>query len=280
MLGAVKWWRGQFREALEDMHEAHRVDPRYAVHLFNIGMIHRQLREYPEAERYYERAIALSPDDAVSQSDLASLYLAWKGDTGKARERLAIAAQAGAGSGWLTPLVRVQVEFFDRDYQAALDQLSAWEHDALNTLLYFVPRDQLSGQIYRLLGDGQSERSSYESARVAVESALERSAQDARLHSALGIAYAGLGLKEDALREGKRALELDPLDKDACVGPMRIGDLAQICTMVGERDAAIEQLEHLLSVPGYHSAQLLRIDPTWDPLREHRRFQKLVEQQR
>jgi serine/threonine-protein kinase len=130
------------------------------------------------------------------------------------------------------------------------------------------------------LGDGQSERSSYESARVAVESALERSAQDARLHSALGIAYAGLGLKEDALREGKRALELDPLDKDACVGPMRIGDLAQICTMVGERDAAIEQLEHLLSVPGYHSAQLLRIDPTWDPLREHRRFQKLVEQQR
>ncbi|UCC81705.1 MAG: tetratricopeptide repeat protein [Gemmatimonadota bacterium] len=280
MLGAVKWWRGQFREALEDMHEAHRVDPRYAVHLFNIGMIHRQLREYAEAERYYERAIALSPDDAVSQSDLASLYLAWKGDTGTARERLAIAVRAGAGSGWLTPLVRVQVELFDRDYQAALDQLSAWEHDALNTLLCFIPRDQLRGQICGLLGDGQRERSAYESARVAVESALERSAQDARLHSALGIAYAGLGLKEDALQEGEKALELDPLDKDACVGPNRIADLAQILTMVGERNAAIKQLEHLLLVPGYHSAQLLSIDPTWDPLREHPRFQKLLDEHR
>lgn len=280
MLGAVKWWRGQFREALEDMHEAHRVDPRYAVHLFNIGMIHRQLREYPDAERYYEGAIALSPDDAVSQSDLASLYLAWKGDTGMARERLAIAAKAGAGSGWLTPLVRVQVELFDRDYQAALDQLNAWEHDALNTLLYFIPKGQLSGQIYDLLGDPERERSSYESARVVVESALERSAQDARLHSALGIAYAGLGLKDDALREGRMALELDPLDKDACVGPNRIADLAQVLTMVGERGAAIEQLEHLLSVPGHHSVQLLSIDPTWDPLRDHSRFQKLLDEHR
>jgi len=107
MLGAVKWWRGQFREALEDMHEAHRVDPRYAVHLFNIGAIHRQLREYPEAERYYERVIGLSPDDALSYSELALLYLAWKGDTGKARETLDIASKAGAASGWFTPILLV-----------------------------------------------------------------------------------------------------------------------------------------------------------------------------
>ena len=85
-----------------------------------------------------------------------------------------------------------------------------------------------------------------------------------------------MGRFEEAESEIKRALELDPLDKDACVGPNRIADLAQILTMVGERDAAVERLEHLLSVPANHSVQLLRIDPTWDPLRDHPRFKRLL----
>ncbi len=85
--------------------------------------------------------------------------------------------------------------------------------------------------------------------RALVESRIEEWPEDSRLHSALGIAYAGLGRKDDALREGKRAVELLPASKDAVLGTYRAIDLARIYTMVGEQDAAIDELERLLSIP-------------------------------
>ena len=95
--------------------------------------------------------------------------------------------------------------------------------------------------------------------------------------SALGIAYAGLGRKQEAIRQGEVAVDLLPTSKDAMRGPYRLMDLAQIYTMVGDYDRAVKWLEYLLSIPSRLSKVLLRIDPTWDPLRNHPRFQKLVE---
>ncbi|UCG58909.1 MAG: hypothetical protein JSU70_05225 [Phycisphaerales bacterium] len=66
------------------------------------------------------------------------------------------------------------------------------------------------------------------------------------------------------------------MSKDAMRGPYRVEDLARICVMVGEHDAAIDQLEFLLSIPGPLWIPLLRLDPAWDPLRNHPRFKKLV----
>jgi hypothetical protein len=86
---------------------------------------------------------------------------------------------------------------------------------------------------------------------------------------------ASLGCKEDAVREGKKAVELLPVSQDAWRGPYRVADLARIYMMVGEHDAAIDQLEYLLSIPGEISIPLLRLDPTWDPLRDNPRFQKM-----
>ena len=81
------------------------------------------------------------------------------------------------------------------------------------------------------------ERVHYDSARALVESKIEERPEDSRLHSALGIAYAGLGRKEDALREGTLAVELLPISKEAYRGAYRAIDLAQIYAMVGETDA-------------------------------------------
>ena len=93
----------------------------------------------------------------------------------------------------------------------------------------------------------------------------------------LGIAYAGLGRNKDAVREGRLALELLPISRDAWRGIKRVKDLARIYVMVGEYDKAIDQLEVLLLRPGWMSIPLLRLDPAWDPLRDHPRFQKLLE---
>ena len=76
---------------------------------------------------------------------------------------------------------------------------------------------------------------------------------------------------------GKRAVELLPVEKEAWRGTYRIEDLARIYTVVGEYDKAIDKLESLLSRPGMLSVNILKLDPVWDPLRDHPRFQRLLE---
>ena len=92
----------------------------------------------------------------------------------------------------------------------------------------------------------------------------------------LGIAFAGLGRRDDAVREGKLGLELLAGRRDAILG-FRLKDLAQIYVMVGEHDDAIGQLERLLSIPAFFSAGYLKADPAWNALRDHPRFVALLE---
>ncbi len=91
-----------------------------------------------------------------------------------------------------------------------------------------------------------------------------------------GRAYAGLGRKAEAVRDAKAAVKLLPVSRDAYDGVRSVWALAAVYTLVGEHDAAIDQLEYLLSIPSPWSAWDLRLDPNWDPLRDHPRFRRLV----
>ena len=141
-----------------------------------------------------------------------------------------------------------------------------------------MPKAQLYAQIHGLMGNRQREQAYYDSTRSILETRIQQRPDDERLRSALGIAYAGLGRKADAIREGELAVELLPMSKEAWRSAARVEDLARIYTMVAEYDAAIDQLEILLAVPSPTAVPMLRIDPTWDPLRSHPRFQRLLEQ--
>ena len=142
---------------------------------------------------------------------------------------------------------------------------------------FFIPKAQLSAQIHGLMNRPQLARADYDTARALLETKLQEQPQDERLHSSLGIAYAGLGRMAEAIRAGKKGVELLPMSKEAWRGAYRVEDLARIYVMVGEYDAAIDQLEFLLSRPGDLSIALLRLDPHWKPLWDHPRFQALVE---
>ena len=100
---------------------------------------------------------------------------------------------------------------------------------------------------------------------------------DSNYQSILGVAYAGLGLKDKAIHAGEEAVT-KPSIVDAVAGPQRVLNLARIYTMVGKYDKAIDQIVDLLSRPGPLSIPLLQLDPAWDPLRNHPRFKKLIEQ--
>jgi tetratricopeptide (TPR) repeat protein len=236
------------------------------------------LRKYSEAERYYEQAISLAPDLPRAYAWKAQLYLRWDGNTEKARAILEETPQYidSSDEHLLIPW-SVLLDVYDENYQEALAQLSSCTLEAFGTQFFFIPKAQLYAQIYALMGNHQMEHTYYESALSMLESKIREQPEDGRLHSSLGIAYAGRGRDQDAIREGKLGVELLPVTKEAWRGLYRVEDLAKIYVMVGRFDAAVEQIEFLLLRPGRLSIPLLRLDPVWAPLHNHPRFKKLIE---
>jgi tetratricopeptide (TPR) repeat protein len=119
----------------------------------------------------------------------------------------------------------------------------------------------------------------YDSARVYYERIVRSNPQSAYVsvyHANLGLAYAGLGRREEAIREGEEAARMTPISKDAVVGAQIVYNLAEIYMRCGKYDGAIDQIETLLSVPSQMSTGVLRADPIWDPIRTNPRFRRLA----
>lgn len=130
------------------------------------------------------------------------------------------------------------------------------------------------------MGDAENARAAYEKARPMAERALAASPNDASRHILLGLIDAGLGRTEEALQEGKRAVQLLPESVDAMDGPLLTIALARIHTLVGNQEEALGLLERSPATPAGMTLPELRLDPTWDSLRANSRFQNLVEQSR
>jgi tetratricopeptide (TPR) repeat protein len=267
--------QGRFEESIENLNKAIERNPRNRLLLLNQGFSHTFVREYQEAERYFDRGIALAPDDPFGYQMKAWNLWIWKGDAEAAR---VVLEAAPANPDPMAPVIDKSLHWlYERKYRKALDRLSSLPDRAIQSSMMLLSRDNLSAQAHSLLGESEKARAAYQEARAFLESELRKNPEDARLHSALGVAYAGLGRKEEAIREGERALELLPVSRDATTGPFRIEKLALIYTMVGEYDAALDQIEYLLSIPSFFSVQILQVDPRLDPLREHPRYREIIE---
>ena len=270
-------WRrqGKFKAAVEQMQKAFVLNPRDARLASVIGETFMQAREYASAEKFFDRADSLSPDAITGYVWKVQNLFLWRGDTAMSRAVLAsIPAQDAqpALRGWYW------LNLFERDYSKALGQLTSLPPLPEPDQMRFVPRALWVAGVYYLMNDRDRARAWYDSARVILEGQVKERPNDHRIHSSLGIVYAGLGRKDDAIREGKLGVELFSVKKDAYIGPSRVEDLALVYLMVGEYDAALDQIEYLLSIPSWVSVSLLRLDPRYDPLRKLPRFQKLLQQ--
>jgi tetratricopeptide (TPR) repeat protein len=132
---------------------------------------------------------------------------------------------------------------------------------------------------HALRGDQAHAHAYADTARIALENNLAAQ-DDAQLHVLLGTALAYLGRRDEAVRQGRRAVEMQPISKDAFIGPYLQHQLARIYILVGEPEQALDQLEPLLRVPYFLSPAWLTIDPTFEPLRGNPRFQRLVDSTR
>jgi len=273
-IGYVQRRQGKFERAVTNLKKAAELEPRSYKLAQEVASTYAIMRKYAEAQYYSNRAISLAPDWPMAYGEKVWLYVISEGDTKKARKVL----KEATGKVDLSRLVPdlVWLDILDRDYQMALDRLPVLTAfiDAYgnnDTISYFLTK----AKIYGLLNQPQLKLVCYDSVRIVLENRVRSRPGDGPFHSSLGIAYAGLGRKEEAIREGKKGVELLPVSKDAFEAPDYIWNLAQIYVMVGDYDSAIDLLEYLLSIPSDISTPYLRIDPTWAPLRNHLRFQKL-----
>jgi hypothetical protein len=136
----------------------------------------------------------------------------------------------------------------------------------------------MEGKLYLYQGDKMKAQAALERARPVAEQLVHQAPDDSVRHAQLGNVLARLGWKEDAINEGKKAVELLPESEDAVEGPEATAALAEIYAWVGEPDDAFHLLDHLLTVPGGLTIPQLKLDPVWDPLRSDPRFQKLCEE--
>jgi tetratricopeptide (TPR) repeat protein len=106
---------------------------------------------------------------------------------------------------------------------------------------------------------------------------IEKQPENAFHYSALGMAWAGLGHRDEAIKWGEKATEMHPIQTDPwSSGESILSDLAIIYIQVGEHEKAIDIIETLLSIPSQLTRWRLKLDPQYDPLRNHPRFQKLI----
>ncbi|MEK6768306.1 MAG: hypothetical protein AABY85_04875 [Gemmatimonadota bacterium] len=129
---------------------------------------------------------------------------------------------------------------------------------------------------HQLRGDGPAARAAFDSARVLLDSVMRELPDDWRVHAARGLALAGLGRRDEALREARWLQQSVVYREDAFDGPNVAEDRARILAQAGEADAALDEIERLLAGPSWLSVHTLRLDPRWDPIREHPRFRALL----
>ena len=278
LVAAVHRRRGDWEQAIDEMEAALELDPRNDIVAGQLGVTYWRVRRYREADRALSLAISVAPDHPDAYFLKAFNYWAWKGETAEARRILEeMPYRTDAAN-----LVNVWFwqETLERNFDAALSRLESTPLASFEPQEWVYPKALLSALTFRWLDQAEEAQAAFEDALVILEPRVPQSPEDHRLHSALGITYAGLGRKEEAVAAGKRGVELLPLSKDALVGPWRIGDLAHIYTMVGDYEAALEQIDRVLSVPSPFSVPLLELDPKWDPLRDHPRYRELIEKHR
>ncbi|MGH7536615.1 MAG: tetratricopeptide repeat protein, partial [Gemmatimonadales bacterium] len=276
--GAAERRRGNFQQALSEMDRARTLDPRFGVPAVDYAYTLMLMGRYGEAEPAWDRAIAIGPDQRAPYELRSLMYLKATGDIAKARASLMEGLQRVALGrsdltlrlGWLDEL--------DGDHAAALSRLGSAEAEAINSHEEFIPRADLLAQVHAALGHTAAARAYYDSAEAVVRNKLVESPDAANLRSALGLVLAGLGRRDESLREARRAVELLPITKDAVDGPLRVRDLARTLVMVGDLDGALDQLEVLFRLPAANplSPSLLRLDPVWAPLQGRPRFERLL----
>jgi TolB-like protein/Flp pilus assembly protein TadD len=272
-IGAIERRQGKWEKSTANLERAASLSPKDAWILQNLADNYYANRNFEAADKVFDRAIEAAPKSFGPRADKAQLAIDWKGDL-SVMEKALTNVPPGVDPDGLVTFARVQLLLLQRKFPDALALLKQSPQDSSH---YDKPRELFEGAIYTFLNDKEKALSAFKRARSIAEKALRESPDDASRHATLGLILAGLGEKDAAIAEGKRAVELLPESQDALDGPKTTVALAQIYAWTGENEQALQLLDRSLGTPNGVTIPFLKLDPIWDPLRSDPRFQALVD---
>jgi TolB-like protein/Tfp pilus assembly protein PilF len=278
-IASVAWVRrrqGEWQEATEGLKQAVRLAPREPWYHHELGNTYTKSRRFEQAIASFEQAIDLEPSNLWSFVGKSWAVLQATGDP---KAALQVIDDGSVFHPQSAVLAYMAAYFYAcaQDYESALSLMTGpkdihmWQYN--NGADYYYSK----GLAYSLLQQPATARPYFDSARVVMERIVSASPDDPDNLSLLGKIYARLGRKDDAIALARRAVALLPVHVDALDGPDYVWDLATVYAEVGEQDLAIDQLDSLFSHPSQHSTRWLRIAPEYISLRDHPRFQALLQ---
>jgi TolB-like protein len=277
--GRIARHENRWDASLADLQKANEFDPRNDEIVFFLGQIYFEMRRYSEYEQLHRKQAARgSLDDLFVQITLAQLKLA-QGDPVAAQSLLEQVPMDYSPEDWVWN-IRFEAALYLRDYDAADRVIAATPAKWADFAFGEQTSSWAEGQVARARGDKQAALAAFAAARKKLDATFSDKPKDAIYWSNIATLDAGLGQKEDAIREARRAVELLPIAKDAVNAPALIANLALVYAWTGERDLAVEQLEKVATLPGAMGTVPtygdLRFNPCWDELRGDKRFDKIV----
>jgi serine/threonine protein kinase/Flp pilus assembly protein TadD len=270
--GHIYFVLGRYEDARDAYLQAFELSPREAGIQTEIAINNWVMRRYQEAYKAAEKAIEIAPDALWSHLAVVLIDLSWKGGSGRGREALDKVVRSHPWSVYM----KYYHSMLTGDYRNAIEALEYLPGEWLKIKVCKRPKSLFAAQAYEMLGEREKAQPLYQQARDSLEVEVAKWPQDPRLHSSLGITYAHLGRKDDAIREGKRAMELLPVSKDAFYGIPYEWNMAVIYTITGEREEALRMIERLLDIPSWISPQWLRSDPDFSPLHSDPEFERIL----
>src|SRR5437588_2271983 len=285
LIASIKRRQGKWQESLQEYERVQKTDPQNPNTVRELVFTNTAQRRWPEAARWATQMRTMAPASLVAKIQTGYVDFWWKGDTGPLKSMLS-QVPAGTDPDGSVTSCRWDVAMIDRNFGEARNVL---QKPDLNEISYTpsgtTSKSFLQGLIELAEGKQGEAQKLFELARPSFEKAVEEAPMSADRHANLGWFYAFSGRKEDAIREGRRAVELKPESADAFDGAIMNCYLALIYARVGEKDLAIPLIERLLKTPGAVDSVVYSITVNdlkfrweWDPLRDDPRFQELIPQ--
>jgi serine/threonine-protein kinase len=281
LTGYILRRRGDQQAGLRNLQRAADLDPRNFDNFQQIALSYQNMRRYGEAIAAYDRALSIVPNDIETRVERARLYLCWKADIRPLHETIdEILAQgptavASTADGWFACALAERDAATAERALAVLGDNPCWFEGPI-----FLNRSFGEGLLARVTKDEVKARSAFEAARAQQEKIVQAQPDYGPALCVLAMIDASLGRKELALEEGRRAIALTPMNKDATHGSFVLQYFATTAAWAGEKEVALEQLETGLRAPAASqivSYGALKLLPFWDPLRGDPRFEALVQ---
>ena len=272
--------QGHWENCATDLERAVQLDPRSVWLLQDTAQTYQFLRRYPEAAAAWDRTLGVAPSDPNTRVWRALVDMDSRADTQPVHDVIEKiisedpSAVDSIAEHWL------YLALCRRDAAEMARALASIPPEGIIRRDLLMPRFFCAGLVARARNDATNAETAFSKARVEIEKVVREQPGYAQAHCVLGLSDAALGRKEDAIREGCRAVELLPVTKDAMAGAVVLTNLAIIYAWTGEKDLALEQLAIAIRIPSsnFLSYGQLKLHPFWDPLRGDPRFEKLIEE--